>query len=58
MMYLMIEETMKNFKSYVSNRGNLVGSYLSRLVNENDLTYLDECHKRLKIYKDDFYPFL
>lgn len=48
MMYLMTEETMKNFKSYVSNGGNLVGSYLSGLVNENDLTYLGGWHKDLK----------
>ena len=48
MMYLMTEETMKNFKSYVSNGGNLVGSYLSGLVNETDLTYLGGWHKDLK----------
>ena len=48
MMYLMTEETVKNFKSYVSNGGNLVGSYLSGLVNENDLTYLGGWHKDLK----------
>lgn len=40
MMYLITEETMDKLKAFVSDGGNLVGSYLTGLVNENDLTYL------------------
>ncbi len=48
MMYLMTEETMNRFKGYVKNGGVLVGSYLSGLVNETDLTYLGGWHKTLQ----------
>ncbi|RDY28194.1 beta-galactosidase [Romboutsia weinsteinii] len=40
MMYLITEDTMDKFRNYVKNGGVLVGSYLSGLVNEADLTYI------------------
>lgn len=48
MMYMMTEETMDMFKNYVKNGGVLVGSYLSGLVNETDLTYLGGWPKTLQ----------
>lgn len=48
MMYMMTEETMDRFRDYVKNGGVLVGSYLSGLVNETDLTYLGGCPKTLQ----------
>ena len=48
MMYMMTEETMDRFRDYVKNGGVLVGSYLSGLVNETDLTYLGGWPKTLQ----------
>lgn len=48
MMYLMTEKTMDKFKDYVKSGGVLVGSYLSGLVNESDLTYLGGWPKQLQ----------
>ena len=48
MMYMMTEETMDRFIDYVKNGGVLVGSYLSGLVNETDLTYLGGWPKTLQ----------
>ncbi|WP_303006647.1 beta-galactosidase [Romboutsia ilealis] len=48
MMYMITEETMDRFRDYVKNRGVLVGSYLSGLVNETDLTYLGGWPKTLQ----------
>lgn len=40
MLYLVSEETISRFKSYVANGGTLVMTYLSGLVDEHDLAYL------------------
>ena len=48
MMYMMTKETMDRFRDYVKNGGVLVGSYLSGLVNETDLTYLGGWPKTLQ----------
>lgn len=48
MMYMMTEETMDRFRDYVKNGELLVGSYLSGLVNETDLTYLGGWPKTLQ----------
>lgn len=40
MMYMITEERMNQFKDYVQNGGQLVSTYLSGLVDENDLTYV------------------
>ena len=48
MMYMMTEETMDRFRDYVKNGGVLVGSYLSGLVTETDLTYLGGWPKTLQ----------
>ena len=48
MMYMMTEETMDRIRDYVKNGGVLVGSYLSGLVNETDLTYLGGWPKTLQ----------
>lgn len=48
MMYMMTEESMDTFNTYVKSGGVLVGSYLSGLVNETDLTYLGRWPKTLQ----------
>lgn len=48
MMYMMTEESMDRFNAYVKNGGVLIGSYLSGLVNETDLTYLGGWQKTLQ----------
>ncbi|GAF64480.1 beta-galactosidase [Bacillus sp. TS-2] len=63
MLYLMSEETIARLKEFVANGGHVVTTYISGLVNENDLTYLGGWHKDLQdIFgvnpneTDTFYP--
>lgn len=63
MLYLMSEETIARLKSFVANGGHLVMTYISGIVNENDLAYLGGWHKDLQdifgmnpVETDTFYP--
>ncbi|MED4224012.1 beta-galactosidase [Neobacillus cucumis] len=63
MLYLVSEETIARLKSFVANGGTLVMTYISGLVNENDLTYLGGWHKDLQeifgmkpVETDTYYP--
>ena len=48
MLYLVSEETISRLKTFVSNGGTLVMTYISGIVNEHDLTYLGGWHKDLE----------
>jgi beta-galactosidase len=63
MLYLMSEETIARLKTFVANGGTLVTTYITGLVNENDLTYLGGWHPDLQeifgikpLETDTFYP--
>lgn len=48
MLYMVTEETMTKLQDFVSKGGTLVSSYLTGLVDENDLTYLNGWPKQLQ----------
>lgn len=48
MLYLVDKETLNQFSDYVLNGGNLVMSYISGVVNEHDLTYMNGWPKQLQ----------
>ena len=48
MLYMVTEETMIKLQDFVSKGGKLVSSYLTGLVDENDLTYLNGWPKQLQ----------
>ncbi|WP_277585941.1 beta-galactosidase [Psychrobacillus antarcticus] len=63
MLYLVSEETISRLKTFVSNGGTLVMTYISGLVNEHDLAYLGGWHKDLQeifgikpVETDTLYP--
>lgn len=63
MLYLISEETISRLKTFVSNGGTLVMTYISGLVNEHDLAYLGGWHKYLQeifgikpVETDTLYP--
>ena len=63
MLYMMQEELMERFKTYVADGGNLVMTYISGIVDENDLTYMNGWPKQLQeifgmklIETDTYYP--
>lgn len=63
MLYLASGETISRLKSFVANGGTLVMSYISGLVNENDLTNLGGWHPDLQdifgiepLETDTYYP--
>lgn len=63
MLYLMSEETISRLKTFVANGGRLVTTYISGIVNEQDLTYLGGWHQDLQevfgmkpIETDTLYP--
>lgn len=63
MLYLVSEETIARLKSFVANGGRLVMTYISGLVNENDLTYTGGWHQDLQeifginpVETDTLYP--
>ena len=41
MLYMVKEETISKLESYVKNGGTLVSTYITGMVNENDLCYLN-----------------
>ena len=48
MLYLTSEETIAKLKKYVENGGTLVSSYITGLVDDTDLAYLDGWHSDLQ----------
>lgn len=63
MLYLISEDLMKKFEVFVQNGGHLVLTYISGIVNEHDLVYMNGWHKKLQnIFGidvkeiDTFYP--
>ncbi|MCM3111917.1 beta-galactosidase [Lederbergia lenta] len=63
MLYLMSEDTISRLKTFVANGGRLVMTYISGIVNEQDLTYLSGWHQDLQevfgmkpIETDTLYP--
>ena len=63
MLYMMQEEVMDRFKSYVEKGGNLVMTYMSGMVNSSDLVYIGGWPKPLQelfgiklIETDTYYP--
>lgn len=48
MLYLLTEENCQRLATYVEDGGTLVGTYLTGIVNENDLTYLGGWPKELQ----------
>jgi beta-galactosidase len=48
MQYMMSEEMIEQLANYVNNGGTLVTTYISGLVNENDLMYLGGFHPKLR----------
>lgn len=63
MLYLASEETIFRLKVFVADGGTLVMTYISGLVNEQDLTYLGGWHRDLKeifgmqpLETDTYYP--
>lgn len=63
MMYLITDTTMNKMRDFVQAGGVLVGTYITGLVNENDLTYLGGWPQKLQdifgintIETDIFYP--
>ncbi|MGL5315474.1 MAG: beta-galactosidase [Peptostreptococcaceae bacterium] len=48
MTYMMTEETIDKLRNFANDGGILVGTYLSGLVDENDLTYLGGWPSKLK----------
>ncbi|HLQ97405.1 MAG TPA: beta-galactosidase [Candidatus Dormibacteraeota bacterium] len=63
MLYLVSEDTIARLKTFVANGGTLIMTYISGIVNENDLTYLGGWHSDLQevfginpIETDTLYP--
>lgn len=63
MLYMVSEETAAKLQAYVKNGGTLVGTYITGLVDESDLTYLGGWYGPLKemfgiepTETDTFYP--
>lgn len=63
MLYMMDEDLINRFKNYVAGGGQLVMTYISGLVDESDLTYINGWPKGLQeifglnvIETDTFYP--
>jgi len=63
MLYMMQEDLMDRFKAYVDNGGNLVMTYISGIVDENDLVYMNGWPKQLQdvfgiklVETDTYYP--
>ena len=63
MLYLMQEELMERLKSYVADGGTLVMTYMSGIVNEDDLTYMGGWPQQLQemfgmklVETDTYYP--
>lgn len=63
MLYLVSESTISKLKDYVNSGGVLVSTYITGIVNEHDLAYLDGWPKDLKelfgiepIETDTLYP--
>jgi len=63
MLYLASEETIGRLKEYVANGGTLIMSYISGIVNEHDLTYMEGWHPDLQevfglnpVETDTLYP--
>lgn len=63
MHFMMSAKYLNKIHEYVKNGGNIVGTYISGVVNENDLAYMDEWPKQLQdIYSleptetDNLYP--
>ncbi len=48
MHFLMSKAYLKKLASYVKNGGRIVGTYISGVVDENDLAYMDEWPKELQ----------
>lgn len=48
MHFLMSKAYLKKLASYVKNGGRVVGTYISGVVNENDLAYMNEWPKELQ----------
>lgn len=48
MHFLMSRAYLKKINNYVKNGGQLVGTYISGVVDENDLAYMNEWHKELQ----------
>jgi len=63
MLYLVDESSLDKFSTYVANGGNLVMSYISGVVNEHDLTYMNGWPQQLQeifginsVETDVYYP--
>jgi beta-galactosidase len=63
MLYMVSKETATKLQAYVKNGGTLVGTYITGLVDESDLTYLGGWYAPLKemfgiepTETDTFYP--
>jgi len=63
MLYMMEENLITRFKEYVHNGGNIVMTYISGLVDENDLAYIGGWPKQLQdifgmrlVETDTYYP--
>jgi len=63
MLYMMSAELMDRFKAYVKAGGNLVMTYISGIVDENDLTFLGSWASQLQeifglqlVETDTYYP--
>ena len=48
MHFLMSKAYLKKLASYVKNGGRVVGTYISGVVDENDLAYMNEWPKELR----------
>src|SRR5699024_7691378 len=48
MHFLMSKSYLENRDNYVKNGGKLVGTYISGVVDENDLAYMNEWPKELQ----------